>query len=106
MSLDVAWAFTQLGAAIDDPRWDRGSLWPVLSGVADWVVDRVTPDRDGYAYRETMGVAEREKPADNDAYTNMAAKVVLGEATALARRLEVEAPPEWEAVKLEDCRSP
>jgi trehalose/maltose hydrolase-like predicted phosphorylase len=99
VSLDIAWAFIQLGAAIDDPRWDRGSLWPVLSGVADWIVSRVTPMRQGYSFRETMGVAERENPADEDAYTNMAAHLVLREATAVARQLGIEPPEAWEAVE-------
>ena len=99
VSLDVAWAFAQFGAAVDDSRWDRDSLWPVVSGVADWVVSRVDTDGGRYAFRETMGVAEREKPADNDAYTNMAARVVLRAATALARQLAIDPPHAWKAVE-------
>jgi len=39
-----------------------------------------------------MGIAERKEPSDNDAFTAMAARVVLGEAIACSRALGFEAP--------------
>ena len=43
--------------------------------------------RGGFEFLETMGIAERQEPADNDAFTVMAAQIVLREAIALAERL-------------------
>ena len=48
---------------------------------------RVTRNGRGFVMQDTMGIAEREQPADDDAYTVMGAKVVLGEAIAAAKRL-------------------
>ena len=59
----------------------------MLFGVADWIVSRVTRNGRGFVMQDTMGIAEREQPADNDAFTVMGAKVVLREAIAAAKRL-------------------
>ena len=42
-----------------------------------------------------MGIAERETEADNAAFTNMAAVVVLRDAIHAAERLGRAANPEW-----------
>jgi hypothetical protein len=51
--------------------------------------------RDGYAIRASMGIAERENPVDNAAYTNMAAVVVLNETISAARRLGRDLGLQW-----------
>jgi protein-glucosylgalactosylhydroxylysine glucosidase len=38
----------------------RDRAWPILSGVADWAVSRVTHSERGYEIRAAMGIAERE----------------------------------------------
>src|SRR4029078_3158933 len=72
VSLDIAWAFAQFAHATGDRRFLDEGASRVLYGVADWIASRVTPTRDGYAWRRTMGIAERETPSDNEAYTLMA----------------------------------
>jgi protein-glucosylgalactosylhydroxylysine glucosidase len=56
---------------------------------------RVTKTRAGYAIMESMGIAEREEPVDNAAFTNMGAVVVLREATRIAEQLGLAADPAW-----------
>ena len=46
-----------------------------------------------------MGIAEREQPADNDAFTTMAASRVLDEAIDWAARLGFRGNPRWRAVR-------
>jgi hypothetical protein len=45
-----------------------------------------------------MGIAEREQPADNAAYVNMAAAVALREALWCAEQVGRTAPPPWKAI--------
>jgi cytoskeletal protein RodZ len=45
-----------------------------------------------------MGIAERETEADNAAFTNMAAVVVLRDAIRAAEKLGRAANPEWEQI--------
>ena len=46
-----------------------------------------------------MGIAERETPSDNEAYTIMAARTVLGEAIDCARSLGHSVDPVWQEVR-------
>jgi hypothetical protein len=98
VSLDVAWAFAQFAHATADERFLAGEAAPVLYGVADWIVSRVTPQAKGYAWDDVMGIAERPQPSSNDAFTLMVAKVVLGEAIDCAQRLGHQVPEGWRAV--------
>jgi len=99
VSLDVAWAFAQYAHATGDARFLRDDAEPVLSGVADWIASRVTPIRDGYAWLETMGIAERRTPSDNEAFTLMMARTVLDEAIACAGRLGAPVRTAWRNVR-------
>ena len=49
----------------------------------------------GYEIRAAMGIAERETEADNAAFTNVAAVVVLREAIHAAEKLGRAGNPEW-----------
>jgi trehalose/maltose hydrolase-like predicted phosphorylase len=98
VSLDVAWAFTQYAHATGDELFLEREASRVLFGVSDWIVSRATRTATGYELRRTMGIAEREQPSDNDAYTTMAARVVLGEAIAWAERLRTTPNPHWREV--------
>ena len=98
VSLDIAWAFAQFMHASGDGRFTQDHAAPVLFGVADWITSRVRPRRGGFDFLETMGIAERQEPADNDAFTVMSAQVVLREAIALAERLGEYVPPAWAEV--------
>jgi protein-glucosylgalactosylhydroxylysine glucosidase len=95
VSLDVAWAFAQFNHATGDGRFRKDHAGPVLFGVADWITSRVRPRRGGFDFLETMGIAERQTPADNDAFTVMEAQIVLREAIDLAEALGEYVPPAW-----------
>ncbi len=95
VSLDVAHAFAAHAHLTGDPEFLMERAWPVLSGVAEWIGTRVKRLPEGYAIRASMGIAEREQPVDNAAYTNMAAVVVLNEAIGVGRRLGREIDRSW-----------
>lgn len=95
VSLDVARAFTLHADVTGDREFLRTSAWPVLAGVCAWITSRVTRTRGGYAILESMGIAEREAPVSNAAFTNMGAVVVLRDAIRVAEDLGFEADPVW-----------
>jgi hypothetical protein len=98
VSLDVARAFSFFADATGDAEFLRTKAWPVLWGVAEWLTSRVTPTPDGYDIAESMGIAERETPVNNAAFTNMGAVVVLRAVCETARRLGLAADPAWETL--------
>ena len=98
VSLDIARAFSFYADVTGDLEFLRTKAWPVLSGVAEWLTSRVTPTPNGYDIAESMGIAEREQPVCNAAFTNMGAVVVLRAALAAAERLGCAADPRWEAL--------
>lgn len=98
-SLDIAVAFAKLAHASGSRQYLRDQAAPILYGVADWLTSRVEHVRGGYRFPRTIGIAERPQPIDDDAYTNMSAKVVLREAIAAARALGDEPSPDWSAVE-------
>ena len=97
-SLDVAHAFAHHAAVTGDFEFLRERAWSVLSAVAEWVASRAKKMPEGYAIRASMGIAEREQPVDNAAYTNMAAAVVLREAVAAGERLGRAVDPQWREI--------
>lgn len=99
VNFSVALAFARFCHATGDPEFARERAWPVLRGVADWVVSRAIKTSRGFEIRFTLGPAEgRRTPVDNDAYVNMGAIAALKEATALAARCGLSAPPSWAEV--------
>jgi trehalose/maltose hydrolase-like predicted phosphorylase len=98
VSPDVAWAFAQYAHATGDRRFLAEDAYRVLYGVADWIVSRVQRSRRGYSWREAMGIAERKQTSDNDAFTIMIARTVLGGALACAERLGHSVGPGWRDV--------
>ncbi len=98
ISLDVARAFTLFADATGRAEFRLEKTWPVLSGVAEWIVSRVHETADGYEIRASMGIAEREQPVDNAAFSNMAAVVVLNDAIRLGERLGRAVDPRWRAI--------
>jgi hypothetical protein len=98
VSLDVALAFLRFSHATGDENFLRDKAWPVVEGVADWIVSRCHRTRKGYAIRRSMGIAERKTETDNDAFTNLSARIVLRHAVALARQLGRTPGMGWEEV--------
>jgi trehalose/maltose hydrolase-like predicted phosphorylase len=98
VSLDIAWAFAQYAHATGDQRFAREDARSILYGVADWVCSRVARRKNRFEFRQTMGIAERTKAADNDAFTVMSARTVLREAIELAGRQGDPVLPGWQEV--------
>src|SRR5215813_2535191 len=96
VNMVVAVAFARFCHATGDERYLREHAWPVLSGVAEWIVSRGVETSRGFEIRECLGIAEQEMPVDNHAYVNMAAAVALREAAGVARRLSFDGPERWE----------
>jgi trehalose/maltose hydrolase-like predicted phosphorylase len=98
VSLDVARAFALFSDVTGSAEFRLEKAWPVLSGVAEWIASRVHETADGYEIRASMGIAEREEPVDNAAFSNMAAAVVLGDAIRIGERLGRAVDPRWRAI--------
>ena len=86
-SLHVARAFSLFADATGDEAFLREQAWPVLEGVADWIVSRLTLTGRGYELKRATGPAEVPDPPDNDAFTLMLADDVLSRAIDAARSL-------------------
>jgi trehalose/maltose hydrolase-like predicted phosphorylase len=97
-SLDVARAFALYADVTGQGEFRLERAWPVLSGVAEWIVSRVHRTADGYEIRNSMGIAERDEPVDNAAFSNMAAVVVLNDAIRLGERLGRQVDPRWRSI--------
>jgi trehalose/maltose hydrolase-like predicted phosphorylase len=95
VSLNVARAFAFHADVNGGEEFLLQKAWPVLSGVAEWVVTRAAKTRRGYEVRASMGIAERKQTVRNAAFTNMASVVVLRDAIAAAGRLGREVDPAW-----------
>jgi len=95
VSLDVARAFVFYADVTGDREFLRTRAWPVVSGVCEWITSRVSKVRGGYAIKASMGIAERQQPVDNAAFTNMGAVVVLQAGLRIAEELGLAADPLW-----------
>jgi hypothetical protein len=95
VSPDVAYAFSQFLHATHDWEWGRREAWPVLQGVAEWIVSRGVETSRGFEIRQAGGIAEKAPPVDNNAFVNISARTALLEASKLAESLGHEPDPEW-----------
>lgn len=98
VSLDVALAFHLYANLTGDENFRATNVWPVLHGVSEWVVSRSHRTRHGYEIRRSMGIAERKKETDNDAFTALSAKAVLEAALWTANHIGMHPGTDWEAV--------
>jgi trehalose/maltose hydrolase-like predicted phosphorylase len=98
VSMAVACAFSQFADLSGDAEFRRHRSWPVMVGVADWIMSRVTKTPRGYEIRRAMGIAEREEPSDNVAYVNMAAAVALRSALRCSKQLGYEPTGPWQEI--------
>jgi len=98
VSPDVALAFLQHAQALGDGNFLRDKAWPVLSGVADWIVSRAHRGPRGWEVRRSMGIAERKEECDNEAFTLLSAGAALEGALGMAARLNRPEGNQWRAV--------
>lgn len=94
-SLHTARAFALFADLTGDPDFLKDDAWPVLEGVADWILSRVTRTDRGLEIRRVIGPAEVPVPPDNDAFTLMAAGQVLRRAARAADQLGRGRPERW-----------
>ena len=97
-NLGVAKAFLQYIYATGDLLFAQRQALPVIEGVADWIVSRVTKTSRGYEIRHFTGPDEGIENVHNNAYANLLARQLLREATALAIRLGYTPPARWAEV--------
>ena len=98
ISLDVALAFANFAWATGDANFSREKAWPVLKGVSDWIVSRAHRGRSGWEIRRSMGIAERKKESNNEAFTMLSAKAVLEAALNMAQTLGQPEGQQWREV--------
>ncbi len=94
-SLHAARAFAFYADVTGDTAFLNEDAWPVLSGVADWIVSRLTRTERGFELLRATGPAEVPQPPDNDAFTLMAAGQVLRRAVRAAEQTGRDAPQAW-----------
>jgi len=98
VSPDVALAFVRHAQAMGDGNFLRDKVWPVLSGVADWIASRAHKSRDGWEIRRSMGIAERQQECDNEAFTMLSARAVLEAALETAALLKRPEGNQWRQI--------
>ena len=98
-SLHVARGFSLYADITGDQAYLAEDAWPVLCGVADWIVSRVERTSRGFEMLQVMGPAEVPNPPNNDAFTLMGSYDVLSRAIRAAERLGKEVPEMWRAVR-------
>jgi trehalose/maltose hydrolase-like predicted phosphorylase len=99
VSMSVALAFVRHFYATGDELYLRDQGWPVIRGVANWLISRVEEASDGcYEIRRVGGVAEKKEPVNNNAFVNMTAILSLRAASEVANILGYQAPALWDEV--------
>lgn len=98
ISLHVARAFSLCADITGDRAFLADEAWPVLAGVADWIVSRSVQTPRGVEFPSSMGPAEVPEPPDNDAFTAMAAFDVMRRAVRAAEALGKPVPDAWRPI--------
>ncbi|HEV7898025.1 MAG TPA: hypothetical protein VGP31_09310 [Planosporangium sp.] len=101
VSMDVAIGFARFIHATGDREFARNQGWSVMSGVAEWIRNRIERTSRGYEIKHVNGIAETDTTVDNNAFVNMAAIVALREAATLGRDLGQGSPDDWERMATE-----
>lgn len=99
ISACVGIAFWNYFLITKDVAWLKEKGYPVLRNVADFWISRVTKNEKGfYEIKNVIGADEYAENVDNDAFTNGAASVALGNAVKAAKILKEKINPLWKAV--------
>ena len=97
LSLHVARALSLQADIVGDRRYLRDSGWPVISGVADWLTQRLSRTERGSELFSATGPAEVTQPPDNDSFTLMTAHDLLDRAIRTGKAIGADIPAEWES---------
>jgi trehalose/maltose hydrolase-like predicted phosphorylase len=96
---DVALAQWQYYLATGDKGWLAEKGWPVISGAAEFWAGRAQKGSDGAFHIDHVTGPDEENPnVKDEAYTNVAAKTVLEDATAAAKIVGASAPASWSKI--------
>jgi trehalose/maltose hydrolase-like predicted phosphorylase len=99
ITADIALAGWQYYLTTASKSWLRRQGWPVLSQAAAFWASRATLGADGHDHINHVTGPDEENPNVNDeAYTNVAAKTTLQDATAAAKVLGIAAPASWSRI--------
>ncbi len=96
--LGVAKAFARYVYATGDRIFEREQAWPILRGVAEWIVSSVRHTRRGYEMPFDRSADEQWLWVQNSATTLWHMREALRDAAAMAGRLGYEAPALWREV--------
>ncbi|MFI1395228.1 discoidin domain-containing protein [Streptomyces sp. NPDC020681] len=93
---DISLSVWQYYLATGDRAWLRERGWPLLKGIADFWVSRVTENQDGsYSVTDVAGPDEYSNGVDDAVFTNAGAATALRNAARAAELLGESAPPKW-----------
>jgi len=95
LSLHVARAMSLHADIVGDPRYLRESGWQVISGVADWLTQRLAKTGRGFELFSATGPAEVKEPPDNESFTLMAAHDLLSRAIRTGETIGADIPAAW-----------
>jgi trehalose/maltose hydrolase-like predicted phosphorylase len=99
VSQDVALAFARFSQVTGDRAFEQDAAWPVVSGVAEWLVSRTTRTRRGAEIVGVNGIAElTDRLVDNNAFVNGSAILTLREAARLADLRGDDRGEQWRAL--------
>jgi protein-glucosylgalactosylhydroxylysine glucosidase len=100
VNADIAIAQWQYYLATGDKAWLRQYGWPVISGIAQFWVSRVTHNaqQDRYEILHVTSPDEAYNDVPNDSFTNAAARKALNIAVSTAAILGEKADPQWAEV--------
>ncbi|MFD8396403.1 discoidin domain-containing protein [Streptomyces sp. NPDC059680] len=91
---DIALAVWQYYLATGDTAWLRSHGWPLLQGLAEYWVSRVTPNPDGSnSIKGVAGPDEYSNGVNDGVYTNAVAATALRAAARTAEVLRVPGTP-------------
>lgn len=97
VNADIAIAQWQYYLATDDKAWLKQYGWPVISGIAQFWVSRVTYDKDHdrYEIHHVTSPDEAYNDVPNDSFTNAAARKALNIAVNAAKIVGEKPDPKW-----------
>lgn len=98
VNLDVALAFDAYAKVSGDERFIGEMAWPVLQGVADWIVSRAEKTPRGYEILHVTGIDEESDDVPNDSYTNIMSKKLLYTANEYSEKLGYGKNAKWAEV--------
>lgn len=100
VNADIAIAQWQYYLASGDDAWLKNYGWPVIRGIAEFWVSRVTYNKEQSRY-EIHHVTSPDEAYDdvpNDSFTNAAARKALEIAVAAAHKVGATPDPQWAAI--------